>query len=405
VFELGQDSSISDSTELRVLLKIFGSRDDLMKAYPEATKGDLRGLLRWAISWGVTIDSAKPLLQPHAEAYREVLLKLVKESRLGVQQKATGGTLMHYNFERFIIFRRVIFCDGWFSGVSSPSASIMILIDGRGFASELARVVRDDLRTALGPGTEHWGFRLRCILSDDTAEDSLRRVKLKLSDGAETLLVDAPAVPGANAEATELAEAHRIFFNEIFSHPNPKILEIGSRARSGVIRRDLFPEKAHYVGFDIKKGPNVDIVGDAHRLSSYVRERFNFVFCVSTFEHLLMPWKVAIEINRVLEPDGLVFVQSHQAWPVHDAPWDYWRFSKYAWNALFNEYTGFKLLVAAHSEPAVVLSALQTDNAATIGLGNEIGYLVSTCLARKVRDSRLSWEANPASIVRGDYPA
>jgi len=168
------------------LLEVFRNRDDLMKAYPEASKGDLRGLLRWAITWGITVDGAKPLLQPHAEAYQEILLKLIKESPPGVHQKATGGTLMHYNVERFIIFRRVIFCDGWFSGLSSPSASIMILIDGRGFAPELARVVRDDLRTAFGPGAEHWGFRLRCILSDDTAEDSLRRVKLKLSDGVET---------------------------------------------------------------------------------------------------------------------------------------------------------------------------------------------------------------------------
>lgn len=242
------------------------------------------------------------------------------------------------------------------------------------------------------------------MLSDDIAADFFRHVKLKLSDESKTQVIEVPAQQRANVEAAELVKAQRIFFDAISSQPVPKILEIGSRARSGIVRRELFPEKAHYVGFDIKAGPNVDIVGDAHRLSSYVSDRFHFVYCIATFEHLLMPWKVAIEINRVLEPGGLVFVHSHQTWPIHDEPWDFWRFSKHAWRALFNDYTGFEILAVAHSEPAVVLSALQIDNPATM-LENEIGYLGSTCLARKVGDARLSWEMDPSTVTRGTYPA
>ena len=64
---------------MKVLLEIFRSRDDLIRAYPEVVRGDLRGLLRWATTYGITIDGAKPLLQPHALAYRTRLSKLIKE--------------------------------------------------------------------------------------------------------------------------------------------------------------------------------------------------------------------------------------------------------------------------------------------------------------------------------------
>jgi hypothetical protein len=58
----------TDSQELKVLLEILRDRDDLMRAYPEAAEGNLRGLLRWATTWGITTDGARALPQPYAEA-------------------------------------------------------------------------------------------------------------------------------------------------------------------------------------------------------------------------------------------------------------------------------------------------------------------------------------------------
>jgi hypothetical protein len=49
---------------------------------------------------------------------------------------------------------------------------------------------------------------------------------------------------------------------------------------------------------DIKVGENVDIVGDAHRLTSLFKAgQFDFAYSISVFEHLLWPWKVALELN------------------------------------------------------------------------------------------------------------
>ena len=55
----------------------------------------------------------------------------------------------------------------------------------------------------------------------------------------------------------------------------------------------------------IAAGPNVDVIGDAHHLSRFLNGHFDFVFFIAVFEHPLIPWKVAIEMNKVMTKGGL----------------------------------------------------------------------------------------------------
>src|SRR5260370_31340791 len=115
---------------------------------------------------------------------------------------------------------------------------------------------------------------------------------------------------------------------------------------------------------DIRSGPNGDRVGDARDIAAVVGERrFNAVFSVSVFEHLLMPWKAVLEINRVLDPGGFVYVATHQSLPMHDEPRDFWRFSDRAWTALFNAATGFELLDTAMGQRAAIVPRAVFDAA------------------------------------------
>jgi hypothetical protein len=53
-----------------VLLDIYNRRPDLQTAYPQVDYDcDLAGLIDWAARWGITIDSAKPILTPYAQWY------------------------------------------------------------------------------------------------------------------------------------------------------------------------------------------------------------------------------------------------------------------------------------------------------------------------------------------------
>jgi hypothetical protein len=82
------------------------------------------------------------------------------------------------------------------------------------------------------------------------------------------------------------------------NHQGMRILEVGSREVTGPSAGRQMFTKAEYIGFDYYPGKNVDVVGDAHRLSSYFQpgEKFDIIYSSACFEHFAMPWVVAVEI-------------------------------------------------------------------------------------------------------------
>lgn len=182
------------------------------------------------------------------------------------------------------------------------------------------------------------------------------------------------------------------------------VLEVGSRARSAITRRHRIPPQLTYVGLDILAGPNVDVVGDAHELASILRnQKFVAIFSTSVFEHLLMPWKVALEMNAILEPGGIVYTSTHQTWPVHEEPWDFWRYSQNTWQALFNPASGFEILEAVVGEPARIHA--RRTSPVTKDMPASPAFLGSASIVRKISETRLTWPV-PLSLATGSmYPA
>ncbi|GGO54685.1 hypothetical protein GCM10011315_15430 [Roseovarius pacificus] len=186
----------------------------------------------------------------------------------------------------------------------------------------------------------------------------------------------------------------------------PNVLEIGSRNVSGNIDRNKFPNAREYTGFDVLEGENVDIVGDVHELSNLVpNDHFDIVYSTSVFEHLVFPWKAALEINRVLKPGGYVLTQTHPAWPEHEMPWDFWRFPHQAFLSLFNEYTGFEIVSKAEGRPMRAFSCTNDGSMLKLYRRNLNGGV--QCLARKIgpyRDDLLKWDLVASDVVNNIYP-
>ena len=63
------------------------------------------------------------------------------------------------------------------------------------------------------------------------------------------------------------------YLKQLCDYEGKDVLEVGSRVVTGTNFRSLF-EKADYIGFDYYAGDNVDVVGDAHRLSHYFDKKF-----------------------------------------------------------------------------------------------------------------------------------
>jgi 2-polyprenyl-3-methyl-5-hydroxy-6-metoxy-1,4-benzoquinol methylase len=92
--------------------------------------------------------------------------------------------------------------------------------------------------------------------------------------------------------------------------------------------RSLAPGVNDWLGVDAVAGPQVDIVCYAERLP-FGDGVFDHVILSQVIEHVTDPVAVLSESRRVLKSDGTVFVSAPQAWPVHGAPHDYYRFTAF----------------------------------------------------------------------------
>ena len=121
-----------------------------------------------------------------------------------------------------------------------------------------------------------------------------------------------------------------------------RILELGSREVCGPSNARQEFARAQYVGFDFYPGNNVDVVGDAHKLSSYFEEgaKFDIIYTSACFEHFALPWIVAVEIAKLLKVGGLVFVETHFSFSSHERPWNFFQFSDMGLRALFPKHSG-----------------------------------------------------------------
>jgi SAM-dependent methyltransferase len=142
--------------------------------------------------------------------------------------------------------------------------------------------------------------------------------------------------------------------SEIGNHKGLKILEIGSREVTGKSdARERFAN-AEYIGFDYYPGDNVDVVGDAHKLSQYFEaEKFDIIYSSAVFEHFAMPWVVAAEIAKILKVGGVIFVETHFSYISHERPWHFFQFSDMALRVLFSPALGFECIESGMSNPIV----------------------------------------------------
>jgi hypothetical protein len=194
------------------------------------------------------------------------------------------------------------------------------------------------------------------------------------------------------------------FLDEVKKLQPCNVLELG--ARNSAIR-PLFDGCRSYIGVDIHPGPGVDVAGDIHELSttlSPLNLRFDAVATISTFEHLVMPWKAILEINKVMSPGGLLFIATHPTWPPHEVPWDFWRFMDGAFRGLLNRATGFEILRCNSGLPCRILP-MGTEKV-TAGMFRHQAFLGISVVARKISDSSsdLQWNVATKEILATDYP-
>lgn len=138
--------------------------------------------------------------------------------------------------------------------------------------------------------------------------------------------------------------------------PNPRVLELGT-LRWGADpshHRDRAPEGSTYVMTDVEAGRDVDVVADAHDLATFPDQSFDAVIAVSVWEHLARPWIAAQAVARVMKPGAVLYIDTHQSFPIHGYPHDYFRFSDIALALLFED-AGLETVGTEYKFPAKIV--------------------------------------------------
>lgn len=118
--------------------------------------------------------------------------------------------------------------------------------------------------------------------------------------------------------------------------------------------RTLFPRKK-YIGADMREGSGVDVVLNLHHID-LSSESVGTVLILDTLEHVEFPRKAIEEVYRILKPAGILIISSVMNFPIHDYPYDYWRYTPEAFKSLLKPFTfSFVDLAGESSFPHTVV--------------------------------------------------
>lgn len=111
--------------------------------------------------------------------------------------------------------------------------------------------------------------------------------------------------------------------------------------------KEALADGVQYIGFDYpvtglyRYNARPEVLGTAEMLP-FDDGSFDFLVCAEVMEHLAKPGRAAREMSRILRPGGRAVVTIPFAYPIHDAPHDYQRFTRYQLLRIFGQ-AGLKI--------------------------------------------------------------
>jgi len=124
----------------------------------------------------------------------------------------------------------------------------------------------------------------------------------------------------------------------------------------------------------------IDLIGSAYRLP-VKDEMFDSVLCTYVLEHLEEPHRAIAEAHRILKKGGCGIYTVPFFWHLHEAPRDFFRFTKYGLKYLF-ESNGFEIL------------ELRALSGFCVTFGQEFAYFLNQFRGRR-RINPLYWLVPP----------
>ncbi len=130
------------------------------------------------------------------------------------------------------------------------------------------------------------------------------------------------------------------FLNKVFSdiQSNEEVLTIGAGGGVNELLHE-YSESNNFsvVSFDIDDKKNPDILGDLCTYD-FDENRYDTIVLCEVLEHLHSPHLGVENVYKALKPGGLVILTTPFIFPIHDRPYDYYRYTKYGLKFLLSEF-------------------------------------------------------------------
>lgn len=157
------------------------------------------------------------------------------------------------------------------------------------------------------------------------------------------------------------------------------ILVVGCGNQEAQLERHFADSDTFFVFCDIDKGANADIFCDAHELP-FKSGSFGGVISTAVMEHVLRPEQVVAEIHRVLEKDGFVYSEIPFLQSVHEAAYDFTRYTLSGHRRLYEKFEEIDVGMVAGPGTALAWQIVDCAKALPRGAGmsKRMGMLART---------------------------
>lgn len=148
-------------------------------------------------------------------------------------------------------------------------------------------------------------------------------------------------------------------------YTEPIVLELGTKQsinNRSTMHKSWIPNAKEYYGTDFEDGKDVDILADVHEISKVLKNQdkhpkeYDVIISASTFEHIRNPFKAMDELSKILKKGGTIFIQTHNCFPIHAYPYDYWRFTIESLEAIMKD-AGIEMIDASYTYPCDIESS------------------------------------------------
>jgi SAM-dependent methyltransferase len=117
---------------------------------------------------------------------------------------------------------------------------------------------------------------------------------------------------------------------DLVATPSPLVLDVGCGYKP---YRECFGP-VRYLGMDrTSEDSSPDFLGDACCIPIHTGV-VDIVFATQVIEHVPEPHRMLKEFKRVLKPEGALILSGPMFWPLHEEPYDFYRFTKYGFARL-----------------------------------------------------------------------